>query len=227
MRNDYVALWHDGAVTAPDTLSLPSLLAGIPPAPGPELDPYLDAAASCFAKHGVRRTSVQDVARVMGVNRTTVYRQIGNVEDMVRLLVAREFHRFREQTPFDLQAHDAPGAILQLLVAIVHRAQRHPVLIKVLRDEPEMIGPFLASDMPSLIRRVADEVVPLLDWAVANGAIAAVNAEHLAEWLVRAAISVILAPPAGDVETFLSEMLLPVLRPTPPAPQPGKRRRRL
>lgn len=198
-------------VTPPETLSLPPLLAGIPPAPDPELDPYLDAAAECFAKHGVRRTSVQDVARALGVNRTTVYRQIGNVEDMVRLLMAREFHRFREQTPFDFQAQDAPSAILALLVAVVRRAQRHPVLVKVLRDEPELIGPFLVSDMPSLIRRVADEVVPLLEWAIANDAIAPVNAEYLAEWLVRAAISVSLAPPTGDVEAFLSEMLLPVL----------------
>jgi AcrR family transcriptional regulator len=192
------------------------------------LDPYLDAAAECFARHGVRRTSVQDVARMLGVNRTTVYRQIGNVEDMVRLLVAREFHRFRDETPFDLQADNAPTAILRLLVAIVQRAQQHPVLVKVLRDEPEMIGPFLASDMPSLIRRVADEIVPLLEWAVASEAIRPVNAEHLAEWLVRAAISVILAPPADDVEGFLSEMLLPLLAPsatTEPAPRRRARRR--
>lgn len=210
-------------VTPPETISLPPLLAGIPPAPEPELDPYLDAAAECFAKHGVRRTSVQDVARALGVNRTTVYRQIGNVEDMVRLLMAREFHRFREQTPFDFQAHDAPNAILALLVAVVRRAQRHPVLVKVLRDEPELIGPFLASDMPSLIRRVADEVVPLLEWAIANDAIAPVNAEYLAEWLVRAAISVILAPPTGDVEAFLSAMLLPVLKPTAPTKRRPRR----
>ena len=62
-----------------------SVLSGIPPAPNPDLDPYLDAAAECFARHGVQRASVQDVARRLGVNRTTVYRQIGNVEDMVRL----------------------------------------------------------------------------------------------------------------------------------------------
>ena len=77
--------------------------------------------------------------------------------------------------------------------------------------------------MPSLIRRVADEVVPLLEWAIANDAIAPVNAEYLAEWLVRAAILVILAPPAGDVEAFLSEMLLPVLKPAAPAKRRPRR----
>ena len=71
-------------------LPLPVLEAGLPPAPPAELDPYLDAAARCLARHGIGRTSVQDVARELGVNRATVYRQVGTVEDMVRLLVARE-----------------------------------------------------------------------------------------------------------------------------------------
>ncbi len=220
-------MWHDGDVPPPDSLVLPPLLSGIPPAPNPDLDPYLDAAAECFAKHGVQRASVQDVARRLGVNRTTVYRQIGNVEDMVRLLIAREFHRFLEDTPIVLDESDAPASIVHVLTAIVERARKHPVLVKVLEDEPEVIGPFLATEMRAVIQRVADDVVPLLEWAMAQGAIAEVNSEHLAEWLVRAAISVILAPPPGDVAVFLQEMLLPVLTPAAGTSEPPARRRRL
>ena len=48
---------------------------GIPSPPGGDLDPYLDAATRCFVRYGVRRTSVQDVADELGVNRTTLYRR--------------------------------------------------------------------------------------------------------------------------------------------------------
>ena len=49
-------------------MSAPQLRAGLPEPPPPDLDIYLDAAARCLARHGVGRTSVQDVARELGVS---------------------------------------------------------------------------------------------------------------------------------------------------------------
>ena len=76
-------------------LALPGLATGIPAPPPASLDPFLDAAARCFARHGIKRMSVQDVARELRVNRATVYRQIGNVDQQVRLLLARDLHGCR------------------------------------------------------------------------------------------------------------------------------------
>ena len=44
---------------------------GVPAVPPPTLDPYLDAAARCFARHGLRRTRVTDIADEVGVSRVT------------------------------------------------------------------------------------------------------------------------------------------------------------
>ena len=208
-----VAVWQDSDVSAEGTLPLPTFVAGIPAPPSAQLDAYLDAAATCFARHGVKRASVQDVARELGVNRTTVYRQVGNVDDMVRLLLARELHRFIAEVPLEIRPDRGPAAVVALLAAVVRHARSHPVLEKVLRDEPELIGPFLVAELPALINRVATEIVPLLKWAMEQGSLANRDPERLADWLVRAAVTLIVAPPPGDLEDFLSDLLLPTLAP--------------
>jgi AcrR family transcriptional regulator len=194
-------------------LPLHPLVTGIPSPPPASLDPILDAAARCFARHGVTRTSVQDVAQELRVNRTTVYRQVGNVETLARLLLARELHRLLEIAPTVLQEFRGPEAIIGLMTLVAEFAREHPVAVKLINDEPEVIGPFLVTDMSDLVGRVSVAVVPLLRAAMDAGEIAQRDPAVLADWLVRSTISVILAPPAGGVRGFLSELLIPALRP--------------
>jgi AcrR family transcriptional regulator len=200
--------------SAEAVLPLPVLSEGIPGPPPPELDVYLDAALACFTRHGIQRTSVQDVARELRVNRATVYRQVGNVEQMVRLLLARELHHLLQRLPTQLAESSGPDTVVQLLAAIVDYARSHPVLVKVLADEPELIGPFLVSDLPSLVARVANQLAPLLEWGMRTGQLAPRDPVVVAEWLVRTALTLVIAPPPGDVRRFLAELLVPALTPT-------------
>jgi AcrR family transcriptional regulator len=193
---------------------LPALARGLPPPPPASLGPYLDAAARCFARHGIRRTSVRDVARELGVERTTVYRHVGSVDRMVRLLLARELHVLLSTLPSRLPASsNGPDAVVDLLTTVVTWAGEHPVLAKVLEDEPELIGPFLVHELADLIERVTSVVEPLLASGAAAGLLADGSARERAEWLVRAGISVLLAPPDGDLRAFLGTLVVPLFRP--------------
>ena len=107
----------------------------VPPMPPAELDAYLDAAAACFLRHGVSRTRVPDVAAEVGVSRVTVYRQVGTVENMARLLLARYLHRLLVRLPAAMRGATGPETIVRLLETIIEHARSHPVLMKVLRDE--------------------------------------------------------------------------------------------
>ena len=98
------------------------------------------------------------------------------------------------------------------MATIVQYASDHPVMVKVLRDEPEVIGPFLASDLPEVIDRVTAAISPLLGAAMAADQIARRNPDLLAESLVRLGITLVLAPPSGELETFLAEVLVPTLK---------------
>ena len=193
---------------------LPSIAHGLPEVPPRELDPYLDAAAVCFARHGIGRTGVPDIARELGISRTTVYRRVGTIEQAARLLLARELHRLLAQLPDVLEAATGPRAVTRLIAAITSYARQHPVLHKVLADERELIGPFLAGDdFLELVARVSAIGTPLLERAMAAGLVRRRDPSILAEFLVRTTISLVLAPPTGDLDTFLEETVLAVVEP--------------
>lgn len=194
--------------------ALPSLAKAVP-APPPSVDPFLDAAVACFSRHGVGRTSVQDIAREARVDRTTVYRQVGNVPSIIRLLAGRELHRMLDALPERLTDLHGPEAIIDLLASVIEFGRSHPVLAKVLADEPELIGPFIVSDLPFMIDVVAAAATPLLEQAMAAGELARRDPAALAQMLVRLCMPLLLAPPAGDVRHLLTELLLPTLDPRP------------
>jgi AcrR family transcriptional regulator len=209
-------------------LELPKLVAGLPPAPPPELDAVLDAAVVCFARFGYNRTSVQDVAQQLGVNRTTVYRQAGNVEDLARLVAARDLHRFLSFLPALLAGQAGPEALVEAMAAVITGFRSHPVAAKLLADEPELIGAAVARYVPDFVSRATGLLAPFLAVAMQAGHLADRDPVTVAEWLLRIGTSLVLVEPPGDLRAFLSELLVPALTPEPekPARKAAKRARK-
>ncbi|MEV0534777.1 TetR/AcrR family transcriptional regulator [Kitasatospora sp. NPDC050463] len=56
------------------------------------LDEVLDAAYTCLTRYGVRRTTVDDIAGVMGVSRSAVYQYVRGKDDAFQRLAER-LHR--------------------------------------------------------------------------------------------------------------------------------------
>lgn len=53
------------------------------------LEQILDAAYACFTRHGVRRTTMDDIAREAAISRPGVYQYVRNKQDAFRRLAAR------------------------------------------------------------------------------------------------------------------------------------------
>ena len=189
------------------------ILTGVDQPPLPHLDPFLDAASSCFARFGIRHTSVQDVAREIGVDRTTVYRQVGNVAQMLRLLAARDLQRMLASIAGNVAVPLEPRDVVATMAAVVEAVRAHEVVAKVLADDPESISLAGSNDLPLLLTGSAAVVGPVLEEAMRNGQLARHDPLVLAEWLVRMVVSLVLVPARGDIESLLSEILLPVLEP--------------
>jgi len=194
-----------------DVLELPHLSVGLPPAPPHELDAYIDAAATCFVRQGILRTTIPDLARELGVSRTTVYRQVRSIDNVARMLLARELHRLLDGLPDLIRPGATAEPVSGLLVAIVRFARAHPVLSKVLADEPELIGPFLTSSLGELCDRVATIATPLLERAMDVGWIARQDARGLCEVVVRVVVTMVLSPPEPEsrLESTLALLLVP------------------
>jgi AcrR family transcriptional regulator len=204
-------------VDSPSVLPVPESLQGLPPPPPPSLDPFLDATARCFARYGIRRTSVQDVAQELGVNRTTVYRQVGNIEQQAMLLAARDSHRLLSSLPARITFPIGPRSVVDLLATLVREARAHPVLAKMLADERDLIGSFVARDVTQLLEQTTAAFVPLVRRAIDAGSLARRDPSVLTQWLVRITASLVLIEPPGELEGFLAELLIPALTPAPPA----------
>lgn len=190
----------------------PDVLAGVlPPPPPEELDPFLDAGARCFARYGIKRTSVPDVAAELGVSRTTVYRRAGSVRSLARLVLARDLHRLLAFVEPELARIRGPEDLVALLTRVVGFVRPHPVVGKILTDEPDLAGPFLVRGLPDLVGQVVAMAAPLLTDAMDAGLLARRDPERTAEWLVRITVSLVVAPPREDVEGLLAEMIVPAL----------------
>ena len=190
---------------------LARLLARLPARPPPALDRALDATASCLARHGLARTSMTDLAREMGVARSTLYRHFSSVEEAAWALAAREAYRFFDSFGHLVRTGAGPEAVVGLAAEFVRFTSSHPVMARLLHDEPEFLGRVATTHMAALVDYAAAVVTPLVAAAMDGGTIARRDPGRLAQWMGRVIAICILAPPAGGPDELLGEMLLPLL----------------
>jgi AcrR family transcriptional regulator len=123
----------------------------------------LDAAFEALATFGLSRLTVDDVARLAGVSRQTVYRYYDSRDALIVALVAREEEILLEGVR---AAHrEAPNlreAIRRSVLYCLRAAREHPLLDRLLDSEPEVLLPYLTTRAGGLIERargVLEELV--------------------------------------------------------------------
>jgi AcrR family transcriptional regulator len=192
-------------------IPLPLLSEQLPVPPPASLNPLLDAAASCLARHGVSRTSMTDIARELGVAPSTVYRKVGSVEKAAWLLAAREAHAFVARLPEIVAGVGGPRAVTVFLAAGIRAAWDHPVFAKMVRDEPDFVGRAVTRDLAGLIDQGVSQLAPFLAAAMELNIIGRGDPNLLAHWIIRVVLITLLAPPPGDLQRALDDLLLPLL----------------
>jgi AcrR family transcriptional regulator len=190
------------------------LLHGLPELPPSSLDPYLDAASRCFARYGIERTTVLDVAAEMGFNRGTIYRQVGTIENQILLLAARDVRRHLASVPGRVAGLTGPALVVELAAIAVEDARAHPVLAKILADEPRLVGNILERH----IGKVRDQVVPVIaslcQAGMAAGLLTPMDPEVLSSWIVRIVVTLVVLEPEIELRAYLRELLVPALTPS-------------
>lgn len=157
----------------------------------PEDEHLLRVARKEFIAHGFRRTAVGDIARKAKVSRPTVYRRIGDKNQIVRTVVLDEVLGFFSQAADRFLAlPSATERMVEAFVAGVVEFRRNPVAQAVLRHEPEALLALVTGDRAESMEAVRDAVaVGLLD-----SALPAQEARQVAELILRITASLLLAP---------------------------------
>lgn len=94
----------------------------------PPRDRVVAAAERCFAKYGVAKTTVEDVAAAAGTSRATAYRLFpGGRDEIILAALLGSAHQFLPQIPSRLRSARSTGdAIVELIVAAVSWVRDEP-----------------------------------------------------------------------------------------------------
>ncbi len=185
-----------------------------PEGPDESAQPFVDAARRAMGRFGWSRTTMRDIAKEAGVERTTVYRHVGSMADVQRLVIAHELQTLVELVPGWIPP-DTSGAeiVVEIVARSVEYCLDHELLSKVRTDEPELLADLLARAVPDVVARLSEVFALPVEVGMALGVLADRDPAIIVEWCVRIGLSLLVAPPPGDLRTFLGTVLEPVLDP--------------
>lgn len=93
--------------------------------PDEPIDRILDAAYSCFTRHGIRRTTMDDIAAAAGMSRPAVYQYVRNKDDAFRRLASRLFDGALARARTAAEGDDPlPERVYQVIAAKLDLAVR-------------------------------------------------------------------------------------------------------
>jgi AcrR family transcriptional regulator len=179
------------------------------------------AALDEFSEHGIRRTSMEDVARRAGVSRMTVFRRFASKQRLVEIVIAREVNRGMQE--LDL-LWEGEQTLEDRLVAGFEFAGRyvrgHPLFDRLLRSEPDVLLPPLTLDGGPVLELYRSLIANRLQAEVNAGRAASTDIDGVAEVIARLAISLLLTRDGtitlddpNSVRRLVNLTLLPMLQP--------------
>lgn len=179
-------------------------------------DVILDAAERCFTTSGVSGVTVEEIAAAADVSRITVYRRIGNRDQLVLLVLLRITDRFLASLRPRLIAESDLADALTLLVRSTSRAIRREDL-SLLFASPERGA--MGVPIPGVLAPLADRfggIVAMLSDQFPGQIGAEILPAEAGEWLVRVMVSLATferegTPDEEETERWVRTFVLPGL----------------
>jgi AcrR family transcriptional regulator len=194
------------------------------PAPAPGEDAVADriaaAALEQFAEFGIRRSTMEDIARRAGVSKMTVFRRFTSKQGLVEDVIARELRGALEEID---RRWGAGSTIEERLVEgfgfALSFVRGHPLFDKLLRAEPDMLLPLLTVDGAPVLALYRTLIAERLQAEIDAGRAAPANLDQAAEVIARLGISLVLTREGAitlddrsTIQALVRDTLLPMLR---------------
>jgi TetR/AcrR family transcriptional repressor of uid operon len=177
-------------------------------------DLILDAAEDCFVTVGVRGTTMDAIAAAAGVSRITVYRRIGNRDQIVLAVLLRIVDRYLARLlPRLLAQRSLDDALLLLIRNTVRAARRDDLSLLFASEERGATGAPIAGAMPPLAERFGGTIEQLAR-ELPGGLAPDIDGIDAGEWTLRVIISLATTEPAkprseADTDRLVRRLVLP------------------
>ncbi|WP_245547968.1 TetR/AcrR family transcriptional regulator [Nocardia pneumoniae] len=180
----------------------------------------LDAALVQFEKVGVKKTTIEDVARQAGVDRVTVYRRVGSRDDLVRAVVSREVGAVLAEVAQIPDRHDnIADLVADIFVTVLTRWRNHSLVHRMLTIEPDRMITKLTTEGATTFAMSVATAAAALERAIERELLPETpDVTARAEVVCRVVHSLILAPDGGmrldsdsEMNDFARKYLLPII----------------
>lgn len=182
----------------------------------------LDSARSLYIEYGLRRTTMEDVAKRAGMGRATLYRRFSEKDQLFKAVILRDLQRHIVKIEQEIAL--VSNALDGLLIAFVKfclLTNKNELLQRLLNSEPDHVLPYLTTDFEIIMTFACQYLSMQIERGQKLGHIRKAPVMMLAEMMMRLTQSLLLSPNGaairqGDeksLQTFAEEFLRPFLAP--------------
>jgi AcrR family transcriptional regulator len=179
----------------------------IPPA-------VIEAARKNFLHYGVNRTTMGDVARIVGVPRQAIYEYVSSRDDLVdAVLVARIKEIAEDLKPLAREGRSFVDAFVETSVAAIQRARSDRELMNIFTTGPsDRVRDVVTGPFPEIHDIVVDLLGPILEHGLETNVLRTdKTTDELIDWIRVVYLSVIIQPNAvaQNERDVVADFLLP------------------
>ena len=181
----------------------------------------LAAAIQQIEDFGVRRFTIDDVARRLGISRVTIYRHFPKKDRLVEAALLHELHRFLGDLNASVQPYETlEERLVEGFVSALTALHDHRLLNRMLRTEPELMLPLLTVHAAPVLA-AGRELIANFARGEAGGdglPLSEKEIDGLSELLARLVLSFVLTPDSvldlttpAKTRRFAKQYLAPAL----------------
>jgi AcrR family transcriptional regulator len=180
---------------------------------------FLDAAEACFERYGVSKTTMEDIAKMAGVSRPTVYRHFADRETLIvavvmrraRSLIAKAQAFIRRQGTFEDQ-------LVEGLLFLVRTGRNDPFVRLLVNPQHLEFAQQILGATDAAVELTHEMWEPILKDAVGRGELRPdLDFYAIARWLTHVELILVgrldLTPDDRQVREMLHTFLAPAFRP--------------
>ena len=164
----------------------------------------LEAATNLFAVYGYAKTTLDDIAKMLGMKKTSLYYYFESKEQLFREIITMEIHgHFAEQEKILAKKIKASKKIEEILIELMYFVRQRAMKYSVRLETYLEFGRIIRTQFPELRARQLELLKKLIEEGIKNGEFKKVNAHNLAEDLDELVLAMINNAYIVSGETFI------------------------
>ncbi|MFI1462011.1 TetR/AcrR family transcriptional regulator [Nocardia carnea] len=180
----------------------------------------LDATLGRILQVGIRRSSLDDIARRCGLNRVTLYRRFSGKDALIEAALSREIARvLAEATAIASTTEGTDAQIEETVLFVLRLTRTHPLVTQLLAVAPEEALGFYTVRGEEMVSQGIEYIAGVLAAGQGQGVLARYDPRPVAELVARMAHSLMLTPTAGidfddeqAARAFIRSTIVPLMK---------------